>query len=322
MAGTPDDCPPGGPNGSAGDLVSGWNRLRRTAWNCLCYPWRIFCRKISLQLIASHVLIVLLSLFVTYVVVFGALYDLVPKEILGQSAFLDYSIGERSRAVAFHLDPADVALVAAGGDGRSLDAALSGLLVSPQASGRPRPAASVLTSIANIAIVAPDGRVLASTSSDWATPGQQISAGSDLVAGVTMQALALQGNVAPGLDDFSYGIDSEGTVTAASHPIIGDAGQVVGFVTVQSVPSDIRDAGPFWDVVKYVYQTQRRTLLIIILASLAIAVPLGTWRARSVSGRLKRLARAADAVAHGELERRVVVGGPMRLPGWRSDSTI
>lgn len=287
-----------------------WHRIRRLTWNCLCFPWRMFQRKISLQLIASHILIVLLSLLVTYAVVFGALYDLVPKEILGEEAFLDYAIGERSRAVAYRVDPALVQDVASGGNAVALNARLQSLLPpeSPQAA-MGQPPAAWLSSIENAAVVALDGRILASTSTDWATPGQQISAASPLVSNVTLQAMAMYGNVAPGLDDFSYGIGNEKTVTAASHPIISDAGDVVGYVTVQSVPANIRDAGSFWEVVRFVYETQRQTLLIVVVSSLAIAIPLGTWRARSVSARLKRLATAAEAVSRGDLARTVPVRG-------------
>lgn len=261
-------------------------------------------------MIASHVLIVLLSLLLTYVFIFGALYDLVPKEILGEEAFLDYAIGERSRAVAYRVDPSLVQDVASGGNAVALNARLQSLLPpeSPEAA-MGQPAAAWLSSIENAAVVALDGRILASTSTDWATPGQQISTASPLVSNVTLQAMAMYGNVAPGLDDFSYGIGNEKTVTAASHPIISDAGDVVGYVTVQSVPANIRDAGSFWEVVRFVYETQRQTLLIVVVSSLAIAIPLGTWRARSVSARLKRLATVAEAVSRGDLARRVPVRG-------------
>lgn len=287
-----------------------WSRTRDIAWRCFCFPWRLLQRKISLQLIASHVLIVLLSLLVTYVVVFGALYDLVPKEILGEDALLDYAIGERSRAVAYRLEPALVQDVASGGNAVALDARLQSLLPpeSPEAAMM-QPAAAWLSSIEKAAVVAVDGRILASTNPDWATPGQQISTGSPLVSGVTLQAMAMSGNDAPGLDDFSYGIANDKTVTAASHPIMSETGDIVGYVTVQSVPANIRDAGSFWEVVRFVYETQRRTLLIVIISSLAIAIPLGTWRARSVSARLKRLATAAEAVSRGDLTRRVPVRG-------------
>lgn len=225
-------------------------------------------------MIASHVLIVLLSLLLTYVFIFGALYDLVPKEILGEEAFLDYAIGERSRAVAYRVDPSLVQDVASGGNAVALNARLQSLLPpeSPEAA-MGQPAAAWLSSIENAAVVALDGRILASTSTDWATPGQQISTASPLVSNVTLPAMAMYGNVAPGLDDFSYGIGNEKTVTAASHPIISDAGDVVGYVTVQSVPANIRDAGSFWEVVRFVYETQRQTLLIVVVSSLAIAIP-------------------------------------------------
>ena len=290
--------------------LSWWQRGRGLLWDCLSFPWRLFRRRISLQLIASHVLIVLLSLLVTYVVVFGALYDLVPRQILGEDAFLDYAIGERARAVAFRLDADAVARLAAGDNPSQMNATLRDLL-PPEATGEadPRPAASWLTSIDDMAVIGPDGLVLASTNPDWAMSGRSISAAAPLVASVTQQALAMNGNVAPGLDDFSYGIDNVDTVTVASHPILNDTGGVVGVVTVQSIPADIRDVGSFWEIVTYVYETQRRTLLITALSALTIAVPLGTWRARSVSARLNRVAGAAEAVSRGDLERRVPVQG-------------
>lgn len=285
-------------------------RGRRLVWDAVCFPWRIFRRRISLQLIASHVTIVLLALLATYVVVFGALYDLVPREILGEGAFLDYSIGERSRAVAFRLDAETVEQVAAGADPAPLTTTLVNLLPPADASAvTTRPAASWLSSVAHAAVIAPNGRILASTSPDWAMPGRQISTASALVANVSLQTITMGGNALPGLDDLSYGIDNVDTVTVASHPIIGASGDVVGVVTLQSVPLNIRDTGSFWEILKYVYETQQRTLLIIAASSLAIAVPLGTWRARSVSGRLKRLAGAAEAVSRGDLARRVPVHG-------------
>ncbi|MDP9365644.1 MAG: hypothetical protein M3Q10_15720, partial [Chloroflexota bacterium] len=72
-------------------------------WRALCQPYRLYRGRLSVQLIASYLAVVFLTMVALYVGVVAAFLGYLPSFVLiggAEEATLDYSMGEKARTVA------------------------------------------------------------------------------------------------------------------------------------------------------------------------------------------------------------------------------
>jgi signal transduction histidine kinase len=158
------------------------------------------------------------------------------------------------------------------------------------------------------AVVGPDGIVLASTDPAWAAAGSPAAALPAPAGGVATRALALAGRPSDWGEPFV--LDVVDRVTVGAYPLVADDGRLVGVLVGRGAQlSPIGNAS----VREFLWGLLRSNLYVLplfALPGLLVGIPVGIWRARVLGRRLARLAAAADAVAGGDLGRRVAVGRP------------
>ncbi|CAA9536631.1 MAG: Osmosensitive K+ channel histidine kinase KdpD [uncultured Thermomicrobiales bacterium] len=278
-------------------------RLGSAVRACCGAPFNLLRRRIGAQLVAAHVLVVLLTIVVIQAAGILSLLGWLPDVILGgENAVTDYSLGEKARSLSYRLQVDVVANRLRSGPTAVERAALTGLMQRVTATDPNQPDA--LNRVDKALLTDHQGTIIAASDDDWAVPGRRIeSVDFAPVAMVTRRAIARGGK----RDDLgeSYAIDVEDRVTVAAHAIQTDDGAVAGVVLLQSVPYRLTAATTTREVVAELLEENLRILLLSAAGAILVAVPVGIWRARAVAVRLSRLAAAADAMASGDRSRRV-----------------
>jgi signal transduction histidine kinase len=284
-------------------------------WRVIRYPFRLYRRKISVQLIFSHVMVVMLSIILLEAAIIGIAIALFRE--FEDDAFTEYSIAEfaSSAAIVMAADPAVENL--GGGEPMTtverdrLDAALTALAsqesteaIDIQIGVNTDPPQTQLGLIDHAVVTDASGTVVVSSDDAWARPGEPVERVEfPLVGDVTRRVIARNG--APDANDVLYVIDAVDRVTVASHPLIVD-GQMVGVLTLQSDPIEIP---AFAEFAAGIAVANGFILVAIGLPALIVSIPVGIWRAHRLSKRLSDLADTATAMGDGDLSRRVAVRG-------------
>lgn len=178
----------------------------------------------------------------------------------------------------------------------------------PRHSSSPPPEASAIGGgkVADALVTDATGRVVASSNHTWAPLGEPVEAVNfSKISEVTRRAIELRGR--PTQYGNLYVLDEKDGYTAAAYPLLSSSGQLLGVVALQS--HHVAARVPVLDLLGGIGLFSIAYLVFLAGAALVVAIPIGIWRARSFSRRLKRLATAADAMAHGDLNRRVPVTG-------------
>lgn len=266
-------------------------------------------RRISIQLISSHVLVVLLTSFL--VGAMGLTVTLGVIDVFNGNPFSDPSAEFQGRAItlADALGPDDIARLSqpstADEAKRSMDAALTRVVqgdpVHPRGQTEPM--------IEHAIVVDPSGTILASSDDQWVAAGSNVRAlSSAQFVGVVNRAIQLNGGRTAYGNRYVY--DSGVTEQVAAYPILL-GGQAVAVVGIQgSVPW--APSSPRIEISQIALSALLGGILGIVVVSipaLLVSIPIGIWRARAVSKRLANLAESADAMAQGELDRRIEVRG-------------
>jgi signal transduction histidine kinase len=286
-------------------------------WRILTLPFRLYRRKISVQLIASHVLVVLLTILLIEVAVLAGI--VIGYNIL-RAENTDYAIGQlaQSTAVVLSADEASADLARGAvqvppAERAELQTVVDQLVrrgIAIQGTTRVNLGSQALATFGNVgaaAITDSAGTVVASSDPDWAAPGQPVSAARvPLVSSLTERAIELGG--APTVYGQTYVIDNAGLITVAAHAIMRD-GKVVGVVTIQGDPPELPAISATPEIIWGVIGANAVLFTIILIPALLVSVPVGIWRARAFSKRLSRLADAATSMASGDLSTRVPVKG-------------
>jgi signal transduction histidine kinase len=276
-------------------------------------PVRLFRQRTSVQLIASYVAVALLTLvlfFTTVVLTFiwapvGQLFNL-------QEVTIDVFLGEQARSYAFWLDPDELGPQLIEGLTPAQQAELTnnlGRIVEGAIPGfDPAISDSHAFRIAHVAIVDREGAIAASSDPDWMPPGSTIADfGTDASRTVASRSLALDGELDPIWHAY-YSLSVTDERTAAAYPLIMSEGQVGGWIVLEGNPiTEVIGGATQSDFVRTVTRGFLDVLWIFAIPALVVSIPVGIWRARSISRRLGRLANAADAMAEGHLETRIRV---------------
>lgn len=302
------------PPGSAGRSAPTWRRLRALAGA----PARLYFRKIWAQLAWSYLLVVLLTVVLAEVGGLLFILGIAPRWERSDDLTVDYFLGTRLQTAAYMVGPDSVAALAEGeaaGAARAavderLDRVVAGGAVGSdctQRTGRWEPRMAVC-GVTAAAVVGPDGTVLASTDPTWAAPGEPAADLPAPAGSVVTRTLALAGRPSDWGEPFV--LDVVDRVTAGAYPMLADDGRLVGVLVGRGAPlSPIGDVS----VREFLWGLLRSNLYVLplfALPALLVGIPVGIWRARVLGRRLARLAAAADAVAGGDLARRVAIGRP------------
>jgi len=284
-------------------------------WRIVRFPFRLYRRKISVQLIVSHVMVVMLSIILLEAAIIGVLLAIFRN--VEDEAFTEYTVAEFATSVAVVLaaDPAMENVQR----GEPIDEAdqvrLNGILASLSNQGSPDaseieigvgtgPPTTQLGIIAHVLITDVDGTVIATSDPDWAAIGAPVESVDFLLVGeMTNNVIAREGG--PRTPDAYYSIDAVDRTTVASHPLLRD-GEFVGVVTMQS---DRLSIPAFSEFAAGIIVANGVILAVIGLPALVVSIPVGIWRAWRLSNRLKDLSDTATAMGEGDLSRRVKVRG-------------
>lgn len=290
--------------------------LLRLPWRIVRFPFRLYRRKISVQLIVSHVMVVMLSIILLEAAIIGIFIAVFQH--FEDDAFTEYAIAEfaSSAAIVMAADPAMADL----SDGSEpmpaqaherMNAALTALAsqesteaLDIQFSVNTDPPQTQLGLIDSALVTDRTGTIVASSDETWAESGAPVeSVDFPLVGDVTNQIIERDG--APTADNIYYAIDAADRVTVAAYPLSVD-GELVGVLTLQS---DRIEIPAFAEFAAGIAVANAFILAAIGLPALLVSIPVGIWRARRLSKRLADLADTATAMGDGDLSRRVVVRG-------------
>ncbi len=285
-------------------------------WRIVRFPFRLYRRKISVQLIVSHILVVMLSIFLLEAALIGIVIAIFNN--VDDDAFTEYSIAEyaASAAIILSANP-DVQRIGDRGtsltqdERERLNAALTALASQEssqafdiQVGVSVDPPQTKLGLIDNALISDAQGTIVASSSETWGESGLSVSSVDfPLVSSVTRTVIGRGG--APNLENVLYSIDAADRITVVAYPIVVD-GEMVGVLTLQS---DRIDIPPFAEFAAGIAFANGVVLVAIGLPALLVSIPVGIWRARRLSKRLTDLANTASAMGAGDLTRRVPVRG-------------
>lgn len=274
-------------------------------------PVRLFRQRTSVQLIASYVAVALLTLvlfFATVLLTFiwapiGQLFQI-------QDITIDAFLGEQARSYAHWLDSDELAADLGEGLTPARQAELTADLARITSGEIPGfdPAISDAHAlrIAHVAIVDLNGMIVASSDPEWMPPGSTIE-DFELKAAreVASRSLELNGDLdATWRAYYSLAVSNERS--AAAYPLFRNDRQAGGWIVLEGNPITSVIGGPTQsDFVRTVAREFLNVLWIFAIPALVVSIPVGIWRARSISRRLARMANAADAMAEGYLETRI-----------------
>lgn len=276
-------------------------------------PVRLFRQRTSVQLIASYVAVALLTLvlfFATVILTFiwapvGQLFNI-------QDITIDAFLGEQARSYAHWLDPDELGAQLGDGLTPTRQAELTADLARIPSGDIPGfdPAISDAHAmrIAHVAIVDRNGAIAASSDPEWMPPGStiddfQLEASRD----VASRSRALEGDLDPTWRAY-YSLAVSNERSAAAYPLFESDGQVGGWIVLEGNPITSVIGGPTQsDFIRTVVREFLNVLWIFAIPALVVSIPVGIWRARSISRRLARMANAADAMAEGHLQTRIRV---------------
>lgn len=294
----------------SGGYRSWWRRWLHAVWYGLCTPVRLFRQRTAIQMIVSYVVAVLLAIILIQATIVVTLFWKPAAEIFQyEQALLNPFIGESSRSYAMWVGQNDL-IAALDGDREAtttVDGKLRQIVAGPipgfEAEGERFSGEAEIT---YALIINPEGRIVASSDTVFAPVGSTIaSVGHGEFGALATQIIVLNGHVGSGGSLYeATAIDSR---SVAAYPIIGSDGNVHGVFLLEgpTLPALLGPTrGRF--VREYAMENVKQLWLFSIPA-LLVAIPFGVWRARSISRRLDRLATAADALAEGNLDTRVVV---------------
>ena len=283
-------------------------RLARLLGSGLTAPVRIYRRRIYAQLIVSHLAVALLMAVLLTVGAFGLLLTVIIPNA-APPAVSSAGVAEQARLLSHLITADDVARLQSGDAGSVADRVtltLSRAVAAGQPNEFPLPVPSTAGDIA--VLEAPDGLVLSSSNPGGVPIGVPVDGARwPLLVNVTARYAASFGRRDAGASQFVTG--NAPRMLAVAYTIPGSAGQIAGIVLLQR--ADIGPLSPMRPsrVATVLAAFAALAILLFTLPALLLAAPFGAWRARRVSRRLDSLEQAADAMARGDLARRVDPAG-------------
>lgn len=277
----------------------------------LGWPFRLYRRRISVQLITSHVLVVLLTAVVVELVAVLIIGIGIP--ILFTDSYTDYASVEVARTAATSLSTDDAASQLANGAAavtadqrRELQQLADELAVSDS----PSPGTIFLGGRIDGSAIADHAGVSVVTSSpNWLADDGQPTPVTELASRLIARIVELDGR--PNAYGEPYVIDSVDTVTVIAYPIVRDDA-LAGVVVIRSTstaPPTLFSILDRPDILFSLLIANAVIFVLILIPTLFVAVPIGIWRAHVVSRRIAGLATTTAAMAAGNRGARVSIDG-------------
>ncbi|MCO5177348.1 MAG: HAMP domain-containing histidine kinase [Thermomicrobiales bacterium] len=278
----------------------------------LGWPFRLYRRNISIQLITSHVLVVMLTAIV--IETLAAITVFVGLTLFLRDNYTDFASVDVAQSVAVSLrnDPLTerLALGEAAlsvGDKQRLQSIVDGVINSRESPT----SIGITTRVESALITDPSGTVVATSDPSWVvnSPVSGTSPISELAERLVARIIELNGS--PSDYGELYVIDSIDSITVAAYPIL-DGQRLVGVVAMRSTFSTtptirniIQQPGLFATLAI----ANAVLFALILIPTLIVAVPVGIWRARRVSKRIEALTKTATAMVAGDRATQVAVTG-------------
>ncbi|MGC4190940.1 MAG: HAMP domain-containing sensor histidine kinase [Thermomicrobiales bacterium] len=289
-------------------------RMRRwlhAIWYGMGTPVRLFRQRTAIQLVVSYVAAVMIAIVLLQATIIAALFWQPVAELFDyDQVLLNPFLREESRSYAMWVGQERLVLAIDGErDATSeVDAALAqivgGHVVGFETSGSRFPGEA---EISHAVVVDTRGSVVASSNPDYAQVGESAEGiGDGEFSRVIRRLLALNGAVDPDSLSLSVSMAIDGRSVAA-YPILAEDGTLHGAFLLEG-PTLPALLGPMrTEIIRDYALDNAKQFWLFSIPALLVAIPFGVWRARSISKRLDRLASAADALAEGKLDTRVVV---------------
>jgi len=276
-------------------------------------PVRLFQTRTSVQLIASYLTVSLLTIVLFFgAISFAVFWTPISNLFNVQDISIDVFLGEQARSYAQWLNPDEIAPVLLGdpaaADARQkLDTDLEKIIAGEVPGFELGLSDGTAPRVASIAIANADGVIVSSSDRTWIAPGQTIQ---DFRRAAPREAasttIALEGRADPAWGAL-YSMSVSMERTAASYPIITSNGMIVGALILEGNPVTMIMGETRADALRALAMSFLRSLWTLAIPALAVSIPFGFWRARSMSRRLAGMANAADSMAEGNLETRIRV---------------
>lgn len=282
-------------------------RLVRLLLALPLYPFRLYRRRISVQLIFSHLLVVLMTALLLGALAVALTVGTIAarsSDTAGASAVID-----QGRLLSTLIPANDIAEIASDGV-RSpaydrAETTLSRVMAADLPTNGSQTGQSSPEDLA--AVVDRAGQVIVSSKPGDGQLRPIEQAASPLLAGLTRRAIQLNGQ--PNGYGNPYLYDSDAQIRAVVFPILGPDGKPVGYLAQQRFDQRAGIQIQWTQIFGAAIGVGLIMLVTLSIPALLIAAPVGIWRARAFSKRLARLASAADAMTQGDLSRRIVISG-------------
>lgn len=284
------------------------NSLLATAigWPLAVPRWvvRFYRRRLSAQLILSHVVVVLLTAGLIAVLLVIAIGNAAgpfgnSTPLLDELSSTAASLAGQTASLypALSRGPDDPEFQELQRNMQSLVAASTPSPGEPAGSG----------TIERVLVVSSSGIIIAGSGAG-VVPGksvQSLQPYSSVLTKVVRRAVQLQGAKTKFGTVRVY--DNDASSAVAAYPIVSLSGQFLGVAGVEDrlIPVTVS----LHHLALAAAATFLVAILLLSIPALLVSIPIGVWRAKAVSRRVERLAQAADAMAQGDLTQQVEVKG-------------
>ncbi len=293
-----------------------WRKLRYLA----CTPARLFHQRTLVQLMVSHVAVVLLTFALLNAIAVLVVVGWIPgRSLIGLEApEQDYFLGERTRSLALWLDVDDIATEYGGVDtaeGRTELERLLQLMVDDEVPGydaseisNPATGGIVAFGVPRAAFVTdPDGTIIATTDPELGAAGQPVSDLKNLAVERAVDEAMVRHDDPGETGQSFFTVEVNGDTTGAAAPIFDDSGDLAGYLAFLGYPLPVIFQQDRFEILLEAAIGVLRASWVYTIPAILVALPFAYWQSRSTSRRLERLANLADAFADGDLHTRIRV---------------
>ena len=294
------------------DASSVTRALRRLLrWSAA--PFQAYRERTNVQLVASYVAVVVLSIVLLQVTIVGSLFWEPAGKLFGtDTTLLTPGIGERARSYALWIGPDPlIAAIDAGPDSAESAIVTDDLqhLIDLDVPGFEQSFSDLYetSDIEHALVIDVNGTVISSSEPEWASPGVHLAdIPNGSLARLGARTLALDGQLDPETG-YLYSMTGASSRSLASYPIVDANGQVRGAILLQGATLKEILGPHYFTIIRDLIIANFQQLWIFSIPALIVAIPFGIWRSRAIARRLDRLAGAADALAAGNLRTRLQV---------------
>lgn len=295
-------------------------RLKYKLLYIITTPFRLFRQRTVVQLMVSHVAVVLLTFLLLNVFAVAVLLGWLPgRSLIGfETASQDFFLGERTRSLALWIDTDDITQQYGSLDspeGRAELDRLLDMIVNNEVPGyvtedasSPGPGGIIAFGVPEAAFITDaTGTILATSDPSMGTVGQPASTISNgLTRGVLLDAVS-NGERSDNAKDVSVTVQVSGDVTSAAAPIFNDEEGIDGYLVFKGYPLPTIFEQARGQILRDTVLAVLQTSGIYVIPAIMVALPFAYWQSRTTSRRLERLANLADAFADGDLHTRIRV---------------